>query len=119
MCSINELSELNLSNNAKLETLNCGNNSMLYLDVSKNTELIEIFASFNTLIALDVSHNVRLKTLRCDNNKLTILDVSKNTQLAQLQAYVNPQLKVVYIWQGCNPPSSWNVGNAQYEVKVE
>ncbi len=57
------LSELNLSNNSKLEFLSCG---------------------YNQLKSLDVSKNKMLKTLRLQNNDVTTIDVSNNPLLEEL-----------------------------------
>ena len=53
------------------------------------TELTELDCSGNSLIDLDVSKNTALKTLICFNNQLTNLDVSKNTALTKLRCYEN------------------------------
>jgi len=63
--------------------LDCSNNQLTALDVSKNTELTNLYCDMNQLTTLDVSKNTKLTWLNCDDNQLTTLDVSKNTELAE------------------------------------
>ena len=67
-----------------LKQLDCWNNQLTTLDVSKNTALELLKLDCNQLTTLDVSKNTALKTLQCSSNKLTTLDVSKNTALEYL-----------------------------------
>ena len=88
-CSDNQLTALDLSKNTALEVLDCSNNQMNDLDVSKNTALIELDCSNNKLTAIDVSNNTALTILDCYDNQLTALDVSKNTALIELDCSNN------------------------------
>ena len=83
-CSDNELTELDISRNTALDTLSCGFNELTALDVSKNTALRSLDCGFNELTALDISKNTALTYLRCGFNELTSLDISKNTALTSL-----------------------------------
>ncbi|KAK3604987.1 hypothetical protein CHS0354_000652 [Potamilus streckersoni] len=65
----------------KLEELNCYQNKLTSLDVSKNVGLREFYCNQNLLQNLDVSKNVLLTVLNCSNNQLKILDVSRNQYL--------------------------------------
>ena len=53
------------------------------------TALISLNCSDNLLTALDLSKNTALEVLDCSNNYLTALDVSKNTALKELYCYRN------------------------------
>ena len=64
--------------------MNVWNNQLTELDVSKNTALTTLDVSSNQLTELDVSKNTALTYLRVESNKLTELDVSKNTRLKYL-----------------------------------
>ncbi len=88
-CSNNQLTELDVSKNTKLEWLNCGGNALTKLDVSKNTKLETLSCGGNALTKLDVSKNTALDELLCSSNQLTKLDVSNNTALAFLNCYIN------------------------------
>ncbi len=73
----------------KVETLNCNNMQLSFLDISQNPELTALNCSDNQLAELDVSENTALKFLWCYNNQLTELDVSKNTFLEELRVSDN------------------------------
>jgi hypothetical protein len=48
-----------------LEELDCANNDLTTLDLSKNTALKKLYCSYNDLTTLDVSKNTALKNLDC------------------------------------------------------
>lgn len=74
----------------KLEKLDCKNNNLTRLDVSKNTKLTKLYCEFNQLTSLDLSKNTALTELNCQVNQLTSLDLSKNTALTKLDCALNP-----------------------------
>ena len=74
----------------ELEGLDCDNNQLTSLDVSKNTKLVKLICSKNALTSLNTSHNPLLKKLDIYNNKLTSIDVSQNTELETLYIGRNP-----------------------------
>ena len=78
------VSNLNISHNQGLKTLDCTNNMISLLDVSWNTGLEELNCSHNGLTTLDVSRNTALKVLDCSSNALGTIDVSHNTALVSL-----------------------------------
>ncbi|GHU90210.1 hypothetical protein FACS1894202_09640 [Clostridia bacterium] len=80
-CVENQLITLDVSKNTALTYLGCANNQLTTLDLSPNTALIYLFCSFNPLTTLDVSKNTALEYLSCSFTPLTTLDVSKNTAL--------------------------------------
>ena len=88
-CRFNKLTALDVSKNTALTILECNANRLTALDVSKNTALTELDCSFNELTALDVSKNTALLYLICVVNQLTSLDVSKNTALTDLNCSIN------------------------------
>ena len=89
-CQLNDLTELDVSQNPALKTLSCwGTFRLTSLDVSKNTELTFLDCAANRLTSLDVSKNTVLKTLKCGENQLSSLDVSKNTALEELSCDQN------------------------------
>ena len=83
-CENNQLTNLDLSKNTKLEILRCYNNDIKELDLSKNTKLKELSCPHNQLTNLDLSKNTELQILECHDNSLTSLDASKNTTLTRL-----------------------------------
>ena len=53
-----------------LTELQCDNNDLTTLDVSKNTALTKLQCYYNQLTSLDVSKNTALTELQCNNNQL-------------------------------------------------
>ena len=89
-CYNNQLTSLDMSKNTALKYLFCSDNQLTALDVSKNTALQTLYCYGNQLTSLDMSKNTALTYLSCYNNQLTLLDVSKNTALTYLYCYNNP-----------------------------
>ena len=81
ICSDNQLTSLDVSQNTVLSNLLCHYNQLTSLDISQNGLLMVLHCYNNQLTNLDVSQNTALKTLECYNNQLTNLDVSQNTGL--------------------------------------
>jgi Leucine-rich repeat (LRR) protein len=88
-CGSNSLTFLDVSKNTALNYLDCGSNSLTTLDVSKNSALTSLNCSRNQLTTLDVRHNIALKNLNCSYNVLTVLDVILNTALTYLDCSHN------------------------------
>jgi Leucine-rich repeat (LRR) protein len=89
VCAGNQLTSLDLSNNAALTLLTCGGNQLTSLDVSNNTDLIMVQVYSNLLTSIDVSNNTALTTLNCDRNQITSLDLSNNAALTDLNCFQN------------------------------
>ncbi len=100
-CFENQLSSLDVSRNTKLIRLACSDNQLTALDVSKNTALEQLYCYNNQLTALDVSKNAALKKLICYSNRLTALEVSRNTALEVLECAGN-QLTALDLRQNQN-----------------
>ena len=91
-CSNNNIYELDLLSDrdiAKLTTLNCSNNKLISLNISKCTALTTLDCSNNNLTALDFSKSKALTTLNCNNNNLSSLDLSMCTVLETLSCTGN------------------------------
>ena len=67
---------------ASLETVNCSDNQLEYLDVSRCTKLTGLLCSNNRLTSLDLSSNTALSYLSCSGNPLTSLNLGENTQVS-------------------------------------
>ena len=88
-CWDNQLTTLDVSKNPLLEQLECKNNQLTTLDISNNPLLRSLNCGNNQLTALDVSSNLLLRNLDCgnsdndgwSNNQITSLDVSNNPAL--------------------------------------
>ena len=94
-CYDNQLTSLDVSNNAALTWLICNGNQLTNLDVSNNTALVELECSDNQLENLDVSKCTALTYLGCGSNNLTSLDLSKNTKLNDLYCAENELEKLI------------------------
>ena len=88
-CSNNRLTSLEVSKNTMLTDLNCSNNQLMNLDVSKNTALTTLYCSNNLLLNLDLNNNDKLTILYCINNQLTRLSINKNVALKNLNCAYN------------------------------
>ena len=83
----------------KIRELNCENNLLEEIDISKNKEIRILNCSYNSKIdRIDVSGLARLSSLKLYNANLTNIDVSKNEALREL-------------WVSNNSISSINVSN--------
>lgn len=75
-----------------LQALDCKNNQLTALDISRNTALTSLDCSGNSLQALDLSSTPQLHTLLCSGNPLDSLDVSMCPNLAALVGSASPVL---------------------------
>ncbi|MCR4032589.1 leucine-rich repeat domain-containing protein [Flavobacterium panacis] len=97
-CDNNQLTNINVSKNTSLNFLSVGNNQIKSLDVSKNIALVDLYFHENQITSIDVSKNTNLRMLYFTKNAITTLDVSKNTALTHLYCNSN-LLKVLDISQ--------------------
>ncbi|WP_291150947.1 T9SS type A sorting domain-containing protein [Flavobacterium sp. UBA7680] len=88
-CSDNQITTLDLSKNTKLTSLRCNQNKLTALDVSNNLDLQDLTLSYNKLTTIDISKNLALTTLWAYNNNFTNLDVSSNLALKYLYCNEN------------------------------
>ncbi len=104
-CRDNQLISLDVSKNIALEVLSCGGNQLTNLDVSNNTALTRLECFNNQLTSLDVSNNTALTELSCSFNQLTNLDVSNCIVLTELWCSGNQLAKLNL----CSNGSLWEV----------
>jgi len=88
-CGDNRLTSLDVSRNTALTKLNCTYNYLTSLNISKNTKMQKLWCSHNKLISIEVSGCSTLWYLDCGDNHLTSLDVSKNTALSSFRCHDN------------------------------
>jgi Leucine-rich repeat (LRR) protein len=88
-CTSNQLTTLDVTQNSALDTLWCDFNDLTALDVTQNSALTFLGCSGNLLTSIDVSQNAALSTLDCRENQLTTLDVTQNTALTGLYCLSN------------------------------
>ena len=85
-----------IENFTKLTILNCSQNQLTTLDVTRLTNLTQLSCAQNKLEALDLSQNTALVSLNCSQNQLKQLDLSSNNKLNTVQCYSN-MLKPIHI----------------------
>ena len=92
-CSGNRdnLTNVSISNNPELFSLNCSANAIgnLYLD---NNNLLTLICGSTKIGYLDVSMNTNLFSLWCDSTNISSLDLRYNDQLQMLNLSANPKL---------------------------
>ncbi|WP_459210675.1 hypothetical protein [Aquimarina rhabdastrellae] len=86
-CQSNNLTALNISNNAALIELTANANNINNIDLSQNTVLETLIIGANDLTSIDISNNNLLKRLDILYNDITVLDTSNNPDLTTLKAY--------------------------------
>ena len=90
ICYKTDITELDVSKNVKLCSLECTEGKLMKLDLSANTELTAIDVRSNKLTELDLSANKKLTRLDCSGNKISSLNLSANTELTELLCSSNP-----------------------------
>jgi len=88
-CDDNNLSNLDVSNNTALTWLIAGANQLTNIDLSNNTALIYLNVRLNQLTSLDLSNNLALEQIYCMSNQITSLDVSNHANLETFYCYTN------------------------------
>lgn len=88
-CDKNELTTLDVSNNAALRELSCWGNHLTSINLSNNKHLRELICTSNNLGTLDISQNPELRNLMCEKCNITSLDVSHNSKLTSLHCEHN------------------------------
>ena len=95
-CYGNQLTDLWLRpTGTSLKYLNCGVNKLNALDLSKSSELTELYCNNSKLTALDLSANKKLQIISATSNNLTTLDVRNLPELTYLDLQANFDLKSI------------------------
>ena len=80
-CSNNKIASINLSKNKQLLKINCSYNDINEIDVSGMTGLYELNIARTNIKTINVSKNEKLSTLMTSDNEMTSIDVSNNPNL--------------------------------------
>ena len=111
ICHINQLTNLNVSQNTALIGLSCSLNQLSSLDVSQNTSLTQLGCFSNQLINLDLSQNTLLTSLLCSNNQLTSLNVKNGNNInmsnSTFYAMYNPNLTCIEVDDAAWSATNW------------
>ena len=124
-CSDNELKDIDLTKNAKLYQLYCSNNQLTSLDVSKNVHINQLICRDNQLTSINVSNVTFLYGLSCSNNHLMFLDLSNCTMCLIPNHYLYMSPQSVSLVASSQYPNQYNVRvpagfdiNRVFEFKV-
>ncbi|MCL2456816.1 MAG: sigma-70 family RNA polymerase sigma factor [Defluviitaleaceae bacterium] len=82
---VTDISEIDLSNNLALESLDIGGHQLAELDLSNNHALTTLTVGSSVMTELDLSNNLALKKLRIETNPMTEINLSNNLELEVLQ----------------------------------
>ena len=88
-CGGNNLIDLDITQNPNLELLYSFTNPLVNLDISQNTNLTHLIIPNNEIISLDLSQNENLIFFDAENNQLINLDISQNPNLLRLNVKNN------------------------------
>lgn len=107
-CYDNEITKIDLSKSSSISFLNCSQNKIERLDVSKNPNLNYISCDYNKLHTLILGENSNLESLYASFNKLTTLDVSNCPNLVSMDVTGN-KIKTIIVSeeQLANIPQGW------------
>ena len=86
-CDNNQLTSLDLSNDAQLETVYCYNNLLTSLEVPKGSALKMLSCGLNNLTSLDISGCTALETLADYGNPIATLNASGCSSLKKVEEY--------------------------------
>lgn len=95
-CSDNALTQLDLSKNRSLTWLDCSDNRLALLDIERLAMLAVLYCSDNHLASLPLPSTAALLTIDCRNNDLRTLDVSGCGAALRADVRSNPLLTTVY-----------------------
>jgi hypothetical protein len=87
--NVNNLSELDLTHNIKLERVYVNLNNLNSIDVTGIISLEYLYVSFNNLSQIDLDSNINLKRIDLSVNNLNELDLSKNVSIERISVSDN------------------------------
>lgn len=93
----NNIKEIDLSHNTKLDTLFCDQNLLTKLDLSKNTNLINIYSTNENLSELLLPNSDKLEDIMLNGTAITAIDLSHNLKLKHLEITRSTKLKSIDI----------------------
>ena len=94
-CFDNDISKIDLSKSTSITFLNCNDNKIERLNLSNNTQLTYVSCDNNKLQELIIGNNPNLESLYCNYNKLTTLNIENCTSLESLDTSGNRITNIV------------------------
>lgn len=116
-CSDNQLREIDVSKNMFLLQLECGRNQLTSIDISSNKMIYGLGCSNNQLKSINVSKSTNLEVLLCNGNKIERLDVSHCPKLREL-GVVDCELKELDVTNNPNLEKLYCTGNKIKELDL-
>jgi hypothetical protein len=99
---LNQISQIDLSNNKQLDIFNANSNPLTSLNLSNNTFLTQALLDYTNIAELDISKLEMLRYYYVNGTKLKTIDASKNIGLIGLQAIDCPDLESINVKNGSN-----------------
>lgn len=88
-CSGNRLSTIDLSGNTNLINLNASSNQLTVLDIGINTSLVVLNLQDNQLQSLNITSNTALEEVNFTNNQIINIDLTANSAITSLKCASN------------------------------
>lgn len=93
-CSNNALKELDISRNNALTTLDCSGNRLTELDTGRNPALTELYCANNALANVRFNNNYALEKLDCAHNNLVTINIIDCDTIAEfITSGIKPTVK--------------------------
>ncbi len=121
------ITEIDLSKNTKLESLCLNGVQLTSLDVSGNPELESLQIGDTCITSIDLSHNPKLQTFICSYSPITSLDLShspeldylniSNTEITELDLSALPKLTT--LWMNNTPVEKLDITGCPQLTSLE
>ncbi len=109
-CSNNFLQTIDLTSNSNLIQLFCNDNYTLnILNITNNSNLEDLSCAGNILSELDLHNNINLTSIDCSSNLLTTLNLinGTNTSINNFFATNNPNLTCIFVDNASYSQTHW------------
>ena len=83
-CGLNQITSIDVSNNALLEELGLYGNQLDSINLENNPNLLELVLNNNNLSNIDLSNNINITSIGLDGNNLSNIDLSNNINIVLL-----------------------------------
>ena len=81
----------------KLISLNCNNNNITSLDLSKNTALLGLLCQYNKLTELDLSQNPKMEAVTANDNEIENIKFNENAPIENIELMNNKLTSLVIV----------------------
>ncbi|TVZ56290.1 putative secreted protein (Por secretion system target) [Lutibacter sp. Hel_I_33_5] len=114
----NSLVQVDLSKNTKLDNINFGRNQLSSIDLSNNLSLTQVNLGSNNLTSIEVHQLKNLWSLRCQSNQLEALNLYSNKNLRTLYCNDN-QLKNLDLRENAFLGTFWGNDNLLESLNLQ